>query len=620
MTKGYALGGEVDDSDTDDTNMPADDGKPALDLDANDDAGGKAGGDPYNNALNTVSDVLNFGRQKYGIGQQVAGNMPAAPAGPGGEGRGQQPFQPAPGGTPFGKRNGTGSMSFDEGGAVGPQDDEQGAYNPEGDDPVGAVLSNALDSAGSATSAPMSPMEAGQGDAEMGALQQAGGALQDATADRPSADNPLSPSALRTALDPTTFHQNASNIANAAQPYMAKIISYLKGSDAAPPQAAQQAEGMVDPQGQMDPGMRKLLAIDAINKQYGPQAAWSMMQHYRQKYDAYKSFAAAANEGAQGKPRDPAAAAMAMQQAYDHLPDGQNLVVKPSGNGFTATVTGPNGKAQTVSLTPQQFNMLAKGPHGQFDNVIEHGLPNVLTKFVQRNGLTADQVQPDTSTSAPAGSESVPSTGKTDGPDLGYDPQLLKRANVLFPAVSQNRQRLAWLQAQEQKGTENTINSRKVDTTLAAIANRETIAKMNNDTKKDVQNTKSGAYRDVNAEKTAAFRERTASNQDIARINNAARSSDRRLQNAASLLRANITAGQMYDPKGVADPSVQAAAKLLGVDLSGGGQQASQEEPQAPRQQAPRPLSAQDQQAINWANSNPADPRAAEIKKRLGVK
>ncbi len=31
-------------------------------------------------------------------------------------------------------------------------------------------------------------------------------------------------------------------------------------------------------------------------------------------------------------------------------------------------------------------------------------------------------------------------------------------------------------------------------------------------------------------------------------------------------------------------------------------------------------LSAQDQQALNWANSNPKDPRAAQIKNRLGVK
>jgi hypothetical protein len=36
--------------------------------------------------------------------------------------------------------------------------------------------------------------------------------------------------------------------------------------------------------------------------------------------------------------------------------------------------------------------------------------------------------------------------------------------------------------------------------------------------------------------------------------------------------------------------------------------------------QAPATLSTEDQQALNWANSNPTDPRAAEIKARLGVR
>ena len=102
--------------------LSQDDSAPALDLDTTDDTSmptgdqssdsgqDRSGGDDgYNNALNTVSDILSFGRQKYGIGQQVAGNIPAAPAGPGGEGQrtspSQQPFQPAPGGVPFGRRN-----------------------------------------------------------------------------------------------------------------------------------------------------------------------------------------------------------------------------------------------------------------------------------------------------------------------------------------------------------------------------------------------------------------------------------------------------------------------------------------------------------------------------------
>jgi len=33
----------------------------------------------------------------------------------------------------------------------------------------------------------------------------------------------------------------------------------------------------------------------------------------------------------------------------------------------------------------------------------------------------------------------------------------------------------------------------------------------------------------------------------------------------------------------------------------------------------PKELSGQDQQALTWANSNPTDPRAAQIKQRLGL-
>ena len=34
---------------------------------------------------------------------------------------------------------------------------------------------------------------------------------------------------------------------------------------------------------------------------------------------------------------------------------------------------------------------------------------------------------------------------------------------------------------------------------------------------------------------------------------------------------------------------------------------------------AAKTLSAPDQQALNWANSNPKDPRAAQIKQKLGM-
>jgi len=35
--------------------------------------------------------------------------------------------------------------------------------------------------------------------------------------------------------------------------------------------------------------------------------------------------------------------------------------------------------------------------------------------------------------------------------------------------------------------------------------------------------------------------------------------------------------------------------------------------------QKPKELSAQDKQALDWANSNPTDPRAVQIKQKLGL-
>jgi hypothetical protein len=40
----------------------------------------------------------------------------------------------------------------------------------------------------------------------------------------------------------------------------------------------------------------------------------------------------------------------------------------------------------------------------------------------------------------------------------------------------------------------------------------------------------------------------------------------------------------------------------------------------SPGDKTPRAMSAPDKQALDWANSNPKDPRSAQIKQRLGVK
>ena len=112
-------------------------------------------------------------------------------------------------------------------------------------------------------------------------------------------------------------------------PVAAKVFGYLKGADAVTPEVAQAMQGRVDPQGQMDPNTRTLMSI--ANAPQGAQ--WGMMQHFRQKYDAYKAFAQASANGTQGKPPDIAASTNAATQANQNLPDGNNVMFAPHPQG-----------------------------------------------------------------------------------------------------------------------------------------------------------------------------------------------------------------------------------------------------------------------------------------------
>lgn len=126
------------------------------------------------------------------------------------------------------------------------------------------------------------------------------------------------------------------------------------------------------------------------NEQQQPQqapggnmdAAWGLVQHYRQKYDAYRSFAAAAMDGIQGKPPDIMAAARAATQAYPNALHGSTVNFTPTQGGITAAVTMPGERApsQQIRLSPQAFQQFLKGPAGQFDNVQANG-PKVLQQL-----------------------------------------------------------------------------------------------------------------------------------------------------------------------------------------------------------------------------------------------
>jgi hypothetical protein len=114
-----------------------------------------------------------------------------------------------------------------------------------------------------------------------------------------------------------------------------KMAGYIMGADGVTPDVAQAAETQVDPQGQMDPSQRKLLAIA---QQGNPQQAWGLMQHYRQKFNAYNAFAKVAAQGTPQKPADLGASTQAATQAYQNVPDGTSMTFTPKGNKVAVSV------------------------------------------------------------------------------------------------------------------------------------------------------------------------------------------------------------------------------------------------------------------------------------------
>jgi hypothetical protein len=177
----------------------------------------------------------------------------------------------------------------------------------------------------------------------------------------------------------------AQSYGKAIQAFIAKYLT----ADAAPPQSAKAMEQQVDPQGQQSQGQRSLNSIVAASQKYGPAAGWSMVQYNRQAYEAKRAFAAAALNGAGGKPGDLSAAANAANSMYDHMPDGLDVRFAPSQNGVTVAVNG----RQLANLTPQQFNQFLRGTDGQFDQVFDRKGPAVFSNLAKGQGLQLQPIQ-----------------------------------------------------------------------------------------------------------------------------------------------------------------------------------------------------------------------------------
>lgn len=313
-----------------------------------------------------------------------------------------------------------------------------------------------------------------------------------------------------------------------------RFMSYLSGQDAAPPDQVSALEQQVDPEGILDEGTRKLLAIDAAKQSGGNEAAWAAAQHYRKKYDAYRGFAAAAlSKG------DVAGAAQAAQQAYPNLLDGTDVKFTPApmGEGVVATLSSRGrGAGRSVNLTPAQFNEFLVGPPGQYDTVLEVGIEKLMSMLTQRPGTPPSAAQgPDAPQGPPLSGQGAapqetiepgqdvmkqgtgegqagnpnwplqgqggPSRGQGRGRERGLprqatedaytpDPKLEAQAMRIFPNASQHTQRADWIARQEQQAERNKIDAQKAAAPVAAAEVRGVHGEA-------IQNTKQGGAANV---------------------------------------------------------------------------------------------------------------------------
>lgn len=272
-----------------------------------------------------------------------------------------------------------------------------------------------------------------------------------------------------------------------AQQNPRSLVGYAMGSDAVTPDIAQAMEAKVDPQGQMDGTTRKMLAIASAPDQ---QTQWGMMQHYRQKFNAYSAFARAAAQGTPQKPADLGAATQAANAAFENVPDGTQTTFQPHQGGVVAhvkhltggksqqgfddggnvsadetgipsydpsqdqdTSTPGEGKGATntfgaikgdttsnqtdqgsqqdtsVPMTTQQFtDLLAKMP---YDKIMDHGAADTVQQIInaggQVSGMTPQGV-PILQTKQPLG-VTPPPTPTKQAPAI--DPEITRQADAL---------------------------------------------------------------------------------------------------------------------------------------------------------------------------------------------
>lgn len=370
-----------------------------------------------NDLLNSVMDTYEYGQQKYGIDQQQA-YMSSKPAGPGGDQPNTNPFPTKTPAIPFGTRTSdsgqyqSAMMSTKPAGPGGDQPNTNPFPTKTPNPPFGKASEN--DDSDGDTDSTQNAASGGaiQAFDEGGTpdpMETAGGALpQPGDNSMAAPTEVMSPAGGMQTAQGALPSPGAEEVQQPPQPDMnqpgqpivpqqgqvqapAKIISYLRGDGAAPPQEVKQAEMAVDPSGTLDPNHLHMAVIHAA-AQADQDQAFSFMQAYRQKYDLMKNIATVAVDGAPGKAPHVGASTQAANAAMDHIPDGNKVTFQPGQNGVTAAVTDANGRQQQIPMTLEAYRAFLAGPYSQFDNLMNKPVQQVLNNANNQTGSIGHNV------------------------------------------------------------------------------------------------------------------------------------------------------------------------------------------------------------------------------------
>ncbi len=378
---------------------------------------GSGQGTDINEAMATVDHVLQFGRSQSGLGAP-----PSAIPQPSNDTQGYAAGGPVHKGGPGRKGNkfkGSEDGSAGEGGPDLNSDfhfGEQGADAEDVPQPGAAPGSPQTSPQYSPMGLQTQPSYADGGDIEDPAdssLAPQQEAIPTGDTLEPPPDSGTMGSA-QGATGEATMAGGAQGAQGVAQSDPKKIVGYLQGAGAASAKAVQAAE---DATGEDQPAMKALAVINDAYKHGGPEAAWPIMQSYRQQHELQTTLAKVKlQEG------NVAAAAQAATEADANVLDGTQTHFSPTvgGQGVTATTAklGNDQPFQHIKLGLQQF--------GQF-------LGTLYDQKMDESTAVALQ-----KANKSAGAAAMGNIGPTDGPsDIG------KQLGTAGAVISKGAQALA---------------------------------------------------------------------------------------------------------------------------------------------------------------------------------